>query len=144
MGMGAILSSMLDQSQLDRIVSALVARFGLVALIVFGSEAEGQTHRESDLDLAGLFERRPEGLELLDAQTELEAIVGRSVDLIDLRAASPILARQVLRDGRRAFGRDSPALATFEALLPSRYEDLKRVRAEAERALLERVAHGRS
>ena len=65
-------------------------------------------------------------------------------DLVDLAAASPILARQVLQGGRCVFGSKAPALARFEATLVGRYEDLKRVRAEAERALVQRVIRGRS
>ncbi len=135
---------MLTEAVIDRVVALLDERFGLDALFLFGSEAAGTQHRGSDLDLAALLRRRPDALELLDAQTALEAIAGRDVDLVDLSAASPILARQVLRSGRCVFGSDAPALACFEATLPSRYEDLKRVRAEAENALVQRVVHGRS
>ncbi len=135
---------MLTEAIIDRVVALLDERFGLDALFVFGSEAAGRQHRGSDLDLAALLRSRPDALELLDAQTALEAIAGRDVDLADLAAASPILARQVLRNGRCVFGSDAPALARFEATLPSRYEDLKRVRAEAESALVQRMVHGRS
>jgi len=128
----------------DRVVALLEDRFGCAALFVFGSTAAGTSRPGSDLDLAALLQRRPSALELLDAQTALEQIAGRTVDLVDLGAASPILARQVLRSGRCVFGSSSPALARFEATLPSRYEDLKRVRAEAEGAPVERVFHGRS
>lgn len=135
---------MLTSALTQRIVALLEERFGLDALFVFGSEAAGTRHRGSDLDLAALFRRRPDALALLDAQTALEEIAGTDVDLIDLGTASPILARQVLGYGRCVFGPDAPELARFEATLPGRYEDLKRIRAEAERALVERVVHGRS
>ena len=135
---------MLNEAIIDRVVALLEERFGLDALFVFGSEAAGTPRRDSDVDLAALLRRRPDGLELLDAQTALEEIAGRDVDLVDLGAASPILARQVLRSGRCVFGASAAALAHFEAILPSRYEDLKRVRAEAESALVQRVIHGRS
>jgi predicted nucleotidyltransferase len=135
---------MLSEALIARVAALLDERFGLDALFVFGSEAAGGTHRESDLDVAALLRRRPEPLELIDAQTGLEGITGREVDVVDLGAASPILARQVLRSGRCVFGSSSPALARFEAILPGRYEDLKRVRAEAESALVERVVDGRS
>src|SRR5688500_343298 len=101
------------QAQIDGVVALLQDRFGLDALFVFGSEASGARHRGSDLDLAALLRRRPDALELLDAQTVLEGIAGTDVDLVDLAAASPILARQVLRDGRCVFGSDAPALARF-------------------------------
>jgi predicted nucleotidyltransferase len=139
-----MLCRMLVQAQIDRIVVFLDERFGLEALFVFGSEATGARHRGSDVDLAALLRQRPDALELLDAQTALEAIAGKDVDLVDLAGASPILARQVLRDGRCVFGADAPSLAHFEATLASRYADLKRVRAEAESALVQRVVRDRS
>ncbi len=135
---------MLTSDLTQRIVALLEERFGLEALFVFGSEAAGTRHRGSDLDLAALFRRRPEALTLLDAKTALEEIAGTDVDLVDLGTASPILARQVLRYGRCVFGPDAPELTRFEATLPGRYEDLERLRAEAERALVARVVHGRS
>ena len=135
---------MLTSALTPRIVALLEERFGLEALFVFGSEAAGTQHRRSDLDLAALFRRRPDALALLDAQTALAEIAGTDVDLVDLGAASPIPARQVLRNGRCVFGADAPELARFEATLPSRYEDLERLRAEAERALVDRMVHGRS
>jgi predicted nucleotidyltransferase len=134
---------MLSEAAIDRIVALLDGRFGLDALFVFGSEAAGTPRRDSDVDLAALLRCRPDGLELLDAQTALGRS-GRDVDLVDLGAASPILARQVLQHGRCLFGAGASALASFEAILPSRYEDLKRVRAEAENALVQRMSHGRS
>jgi predicted nucleotidyltransferase len=135
---------MLSETSIGQIVALLEERFGLDALFVFGSEAAGTARRDSDVDLAALLRRRPDALELLDLRSSLEEIAARDVDLIDLGAASPILARQVLRNGRCVFGSTAPALASFEATLPSRYEDLKRVRAEAESALVQRVVHGRS
>lgn len=134
---------MFTSELVERIVALLEERFGLAALFVFGSEAAGTPHRRSDLDLAALFRRRPDALALLDAQTALEEIAGTDVDLVDLGTASPILARQVLRHGCCVFGPDAPELADFEATLPGRYEDLKRLRAEAEHALVERVVRGR-
>lgn len=131
------------ESGLARAVELLERRFGLEALVLFGSHATDATHRESDVDLAALFRRRPDPLELLDAQTELEAILRVPVDLVDLRQASPILAMQVLRTGRCVFGASSPELASFAAILPSRYADLKRTRSEAERALIDRIADDR-
>lgn len=137
-----MLAPVLRDDEIAQITSLLEQRFGLEALLVFGSEARGDTHRESDVDLAALFHRRPGAIELMETRADVERILGRAVDLVDLTEASPILARQVLRDGRCVHGADSRALAEFAAILPSRYEDLKRVRAAAEAALLERIRHG--
>ncbi len=119
--------------ELEKVIALLDQRFGL-----------GTDHAESDVDLAALFQSRPGAVALLEASADCERLLGRSVDLVDLGVASPILAMQALRDGRPVFGDDSPALAAYVATLPSRYADLKRMRAPAEAALAERIARAQS
>jgi predicted nucleotidyltransferase len=133
-----------DAPDFRAFVELLDRRFGLEALLVFGSEAGGVAHAGSDLDLAALFRTHPDPVALLEAQADLERLAGREVDLVDLDEASPILAMQVLRTGRVVFGDGSSRLAAFSAILPGRYEDLKRVRAAAEASLVDRVVRGRS
>lgn len=135
---------MFTEAQISRVAALLDQRFGLDALVLFGSQTTGAARPDSDLDLAALFQRRPTEIDLLEAASDVESIVGRAVDLVDLAVASPILAMQIQRTGRCLFGAESPALARFQAALPGRYEDLRRVRAEAEAALIGRVVHGRS
>jgi predicted nucleotidyltransferase len=139
-----MIARMAATSDLEKVIALLDRRFGLEALIVFGSLARGTAHAESDIDLAALFRNRPGSVALLEASADCERLLGRSVDLVDLAAASPILATQVMRDGLCAFGGDSSALAHFAASLPSRYADLKRVRAAAETALEDRILRARS
>jgi predicted nucleotidyltransferase len=129
---------------LEKVIALLEGRFGLEALVLFGSAARGEMHAESDVDLAGLFRSRPDAIALLETRSDCERLLGRSVDLVDLAAASPILAVQVLRDGHCVHGKDSHALAWFVASLPSRYADLKRVRAPAEAALARRMSRAGS
>ena len=130
--------------ELEKLIALLDQRFGLEALIVFGSVARGATHAESDIDLACLFRTRPDSVALLEARADCERLLARRVDLVDLTTASPILATQVLREGRCVRGAESSALAHFTALLPSRYADLKSVRAVAEAALEDRITRARS
>lgn len=129
---------------LDLAGEYLDRRFGLDALWLFGSRAQGAARVDSDLDLAALFRCRPSPLELLEAQGELGATLATDVDLIDLDRASPILARQVLQHGRLLLDRDPRRRAAFFARTVSMYEDLKIGRREAEQALIQRMAHGRS
>jgi predicted nucleotidyltransferase len=134
----------MSAAELEKVIALLDQRFGLDALLLFGSVARGDSHVESDIDLAALFRSRPGTVALLEARADCERLLGRGVDLVDLASASPILAMQVLRGGRCVFGARSRALAEFSATLPSRYADLKRVRAAAEAALAERIARAGS
>jgi uncharacterized protein YutE (UPF0331/DUF86 family)/predicted nucleotidyltransferase len=90
----------LSAAQIDLLTEHLDGRFGLDALWLFGSEAMGSAGPFSDIDLAGLFRRRPSALDVLDQRAVLGALLGRDIDLVDLERVSPIVAMQVFRRGR--------------------------------------------
>jgi predicted nucleotidyltransferase len=134
----------LSSAQIDTIKEHLDGRFGLDALWLFGSEAIGAASPFSDIDLAGLFRSRPSALDLLEARDALGALLGRDVDLVDLERASPIVAMQVLRHGRLLVDANPRRRHQAVSGTASRYEDLRIVRREAERAMLARIRNGRS
>jgi len=134
----------LTPKQIQTLMEALDARFGADALWVFGSQASGQTHAESDIDLGVLFKRRPDPAQRFDTQAELSQSMGLPVDLVDLDTASPALAMQVLRHGKLLIDRNPRRRIAFTAILPSRYEDLRRLREPMERKIAERMRHGRT
>ncbi len=127
---------------MDQVASYLHQRFGLDTLWVFGSEASGQARADSDIDLGALFQHAPTRRELLDTRLHLVAEVGREVDLVDLDRASPILVMQVLRHGRLLIDRNPAHRIRLMAAAPLRYEDVKIMRREAERSLIQRVRAG--
>ena len=134
----------LSSAQIDTIKEHLDGRFGLDALWLFGSEAIDSAGPFSDIDLAGLFRSRPSALDLLEARDALGALLGRDVDLVDLERASPIVAMQVLRHGRLLVDANPRRRHQAVSDTASRYEDLRIVRREAERAMLARIRNGRS
>ncbi len=101
----------------------------------FGSFGTPRFGSESDLDVAADFGRRLPSREFLDLSSRLSARVDRTVDLIDLRAADPIISMQVLRTGRPFLVRDPGALAVFRMTVPSRYFDWKASRRPVEEAM---------
>jgi predicted nucleotidyltransferase len=134
---------MITEDALRSAADLLERRFGVDVLWLFGSEARGTARRDSDVDLAALFPRRPTALERLDVAGELAELLGCDVDLVELDEASPILGMQVLRTGRLLVDRDPARRHAFFCRTLKLYEDLKIIRREAERALFERVSGGR-
>jgi uncharacterized protein len=74
--------------------------------VVFGSLAHGNARADSDLDIAVRFSRALNAEEKTTLIQALANATGRPVDLIDLRVAGPIVARQALTEGVRIFGTD--------------------------------------
>jgi len=130
----------LDAGQMQNVTELLERSFGIDALWVFGSQASGRATLESDLDLGVLFSRRPTVVQRLELQAELGARLGMPVDLVDLDTASPALAMQVLRHGQLALDRNPRHRIAFMTALPSRYEDLRRLRAPIEQKIAARMS----
>jgi len=121
---------------LDAAVAALVAAVPLtVAVYQFGSSVSDQSTAASDLDLAVLTTGLIDPVVRFDCAQELSRLVGRDVDLVDLRAASPVMAMQVLATGRLLLECDSAARGAFEDRTFGAYARLN----EERRGILERV-----
>jgi predicted nucleotidyltransferase len=132
------------EAQLVDAADRLERRLGIDALWLFGSESAGRARRDSDVDLAALFRRRPSAPGLLDAAAELSLGLGREVDLVDFESAPPVLAVQVLRHGRLLVDRAPHRRHRSVIRAISEYHDLKVLRRAGERALVLRMAGGRS
>jgi hypothetical protein len=107
----------------------------VLAAYVFGSRARGEGRAHSDLDVA-VLEASARSLDL-EAEDRLRraiaAATGLRVDLALLRPSSPVLAFEVLADGRRVFARDDERADEIEEDLLRRYLDteyLRRVQRE--------------
>lgn len=104
----------------------------LQALYCFGSAAAGVARPDSDLDLAVLSAAPLDPLDRWSLQEEIAALLGRDVDLVDLRAASTVMRVQVLANAVLLLDRDPTARAWFEMLALSDYARLN----EERRAIL--------
>ncbi len=83
-------------------------------IILFGSYADGRQTETSDVDVAFYVEKPLSVDERLELQDELQAVLSRTVDLIDLRDAHGALLQEVLVRGLR-IKNEHPAV--YERLL---------------------------
>ena len=99
---------------------------------LFGSYARGEVTASSDIDVAVLFPAGPPARDahgaLLGPATsvrgDLERLLGRTVDLVDLRRAPVDLIHRVLRDGQLLVERDPRERVRFEVEKRNEYFDL--------------------
>lgn len=135
---------MSDESLESRLSLALTGFPARVdAAYLFGSEARGEASKGSDLDVAILLrEPHPATLEGggFDLAAELEATLGRTVDLVILNGAPVDLVARVLRDGRLLLDRDPSARIRFEVQARNEYFDLLPYLRQYRAAALARAA----
>jgi predicted nucleotidyltransferase len=105
----------------------------LQAVYLFGSRGAGTALPDSDYDVALLLppklSREAGALALSPLHQELERVLGAAVDLVNLRLASTVMAKEVIANGVRVACPDISAADEFEALTLSFYQELNRERA---------------
>lgn len=121
---------------LERARSLLEAEPTVRLAYVFGSCARGEERATSDVDVGLVLD---EAGRREDIAERLERGLGRSVDVVDLRRASPLLLREVLRDGVAVVFRDELERAEFETRAIAEYLDTQHLRDVQAKYLRERV-----
>lgn len=120
-----------DDTRLDELTRALSAVPGVVSAYVFGSVAGGREHRESDIDVGVLLDRRvlPGPADRFDVRLRLAGALsgaaGRDVDVVILNDASPHLVRRIMTEGRRLVVTDAEADRAHLRTVLSRAADLE-------------------
>ena len=99
--------------EMSALRQALEQAPGLVLAVLFGSAAHDKTRPESDLDVGVLFAEDPDSTARL--AVELERATGRTVDLVRLDQAPPLLRFEIARTGQVIVGRRPHAWSDFRA-----------------------------
>lgn len=74
----------------------LADEFGLCFVVLFGSRATGQTHPESDFDIAYSADRKVDFDEEIKINTRLTEILGNiNVQLVNMKTAPPLLLKRI-------------------------------------------------
>ena len=104
---------------------------------LIGSFATGKSRPDSDVDVAVLFGRIPDHMEILDLRERLSEGLKRDIDLVILNEAGPIIRMQALKTGIRLRA-EKGTYEDFFVRTVNEYEDLKQIRAPIEEAVLRR------
>jgi hypothetical protein len=89
-----------DVTEIKRIITPVLRRYGVVRAGIFGSVARGEATAGSDVDVLVDFEGRKSLLDLVSLRAELSALLGRHADVLTYaslnhRLKSRILAEEV-------------------------------------------------
>jgi len=75
---------------------AVARELNIRLALLFGSQATGKIHKESDIDMAILTEKDIDPLELSQLTFQIsEKLKIGNIELVDLRCATPFLLRQI-------------------------------------------------
>lgn len=89
-----------------QLIELLAGKYQSRLVILFGSFATGQAGDHSDVDVAVLLPTILDADEKLSLITELAAMLGREVDVVDLRVAGEPLLGEIITQGKRLYGSD--------------------------------------
>ena len=122
-------------SQYEVIVRTLLEHYPAVqAVYLFGSYGTPDEWPDSDVDIAVLLppdEAKREGLMAIsDACLALGRLLGKDVDLINLRQVSTVFQKEIIVADRRIYCASGYAADEFEMLVLSLYQKLNEERAE--------------
>ncbi len=111
-----------------RLTRALEPRVEILEAYLFGSQARGDAHRQSDVDVAvyidkSLADEGHWGYRAELTTSLMDALGTNDVDVVVLNQAPPLLYHRVLRDGVLLVTRDLQATTTRAGYALSRYFD---------------------
>ena len=121
---------MSDQLSLSENQRRALEKIGVALLYVHGSVATGRARKDSDVDIAVLFERMPKDTVVattatVSALTGFE--VGREMDIAILNEASPLLNQMVASQGKLLYARLPDDALRFEIRAMHEYEYSRQV-----------------
>jgi uncharacterized protein len=104
------------------------------AIYLFGSYGTDQEWQDSDVDIALLLHpataKEAGNLSLSPLHLALAAVLGKNVDVINLRQASTVFQKEIIMAERRIFCANPYAADEFEMLTLSYYQKLNEERRE--------------
>jgi uncharacterized protein len=119
----------------------------LVAVYLFGSQAEGRAHRESDVDVAILLapatcpsERDRFALRVALGSDLMQALSTNLVDVVILNDAPPLFGRRIVTEGRCVFETDKERHQEFVRNVQLRAADFEPFFRRMQRLKLEALA----
>lgn len=122
-------------SENDRIVRVILDSYPAAqAIYLFGSYGTADEWPDSDVDIAVLLPpdtaKQVASLAFSKVRAALERLLGKDVDLINLRLVPTVFQKEITMAERRIYCADTYAADEFEMLVLSFYQELNENRQE--------------
>lgn len=100
----------------------------VVLVYLFGSQIKGQAHKESDVDIGVLFDKKVSPEEYLKREGKLIAFFcqfypKKEINIVNLNIASPLLKQVVILEGHPLYIRSEIERILFQVQTLREYED---------------------
>ncbi len=125
----------MQESSVQKLQTFFAGEENVRLAFLIGSFAAGTARPDSDVDVAVLFGRVPDYMDVLGLRDRLSALVEREADLVVLNDSGPVIRMQVLKTGIRLRA-EQGAYEEFFVRTVNEYDDLKQIRAPIEEAVL--------
>ncbi|SFR03689.1 type VII toxin-antitoxin system MntA family adenylyltransferase antitoxin [Desulfoscipio geothermicus] len=114
---------------IEKIIQYFAGNNQISAVYLFGSAAKNLMGPKSDIDIAVLFETKVKSKMkrfdfILSAGIDLENIVGRPFDVVDILEAPLVLQHQILKTGKLLVENNRLARINFEVSSRRQYFDM--------------------
>ncbi|HLS07547.1 type VII toxin-antitoxin system MntA family adenylyltransferase antitoxin [Lentibacillus sp.] len=119
----------MQSGKIEKVKDFLVPKLDPVFLMLFGSQAKGTEHSESDIDLAFYCENKsPSAYETFMLGQELAAVLNMDVDLVNIREATTVFQAQIFYSSRVIYTKDDVQRARVQMTVMSMYARLNEER----------------
>jgi predicted nucleotidyltransferase len=132
---------LLNKKQKEQL-KKLAKNYGLDFLVLFGSQALGKTHQESDYDIGYLSKNKlsveKEGALILDLALLLN-IPLEKIELVYLRGISPLFLKEIFDKAKVLFERDPVIIDEYKIFSQRYFEEFKPLLREMNKILKKKV-----
>jgi len=109
-------------------VEKLARKYEFDFVALFGSEASGKTHKQSDVDMAFSGARNFSPMEIARMQSDFSEELGiKDLELVNMKDAPPLLLKQVALKSRLIYEKNSSGFALFKIYAFKRYMEARKL-----------------
>ena len=129
---------MIVSNEQKELIAKVCQKFGVKILLLFGSEVDGRTHKESDVDVAFLG-KKLSFEELAGFNTELQKIFGRErIDTVSLLPLNPLILKRIFDNHQVLYLKDRFLYHTLSSYAIKSYLETKFLRENLKKRLEEK------